>query len=102
MVVDNLFTVKTYVKDSNSNTITVSDGSWLFGILRIRDMDNKFYWSSHIMLNISENHIIRYGAGQVLNTIQIRLSSNVFKIQTSYIGGSISELESFHAYYFKL
>ena len=52
--------------------VNIPKDNWLFAICRIRDTSNKFYWSSHIMVNARENHYIRMTGNGNVNYGQIR------------------------------
>ena len=72
---------------------------WKFAILRIRDKDNKYYPSSHIIANELENHVVRYNSGRNLSTIFIEQKDKKLSIRTNYQNQELSELNNCVFYY---
>lgn len=88
----------------NGNDIFIEDTHWSFCMVRLRDTTNKFYWSTHILLNVLENHIVRYVCGCYLNTIQIRWENKKLFFKSYYIterNEETSEFEYVDCYYLR-
>lgn len=82
-------------KSKNGEEIIIDDNYWSFALLRVHDKNSKFYWSTHILLNTTENHIIHYAEGVYLNTVQIRWDANDKKLFNNYyyISGEGNNIE---------
>lgn len=59
--------------------------NWQFAILRIGDFETTYYWSSHILINNNENHMIRAYQG----------SSNLYRIRVDAKDGKLSMISEF-------
>ena len=96
---DNLKSLKVVTKSPN-DTI---DANWKFGICRMRDIDNTFYWSSHIIYPTTENWIVRYTGGNTLQGGQIRFeNSKIIYLPrtTSPFATNNSEIHVLFLYYY--
>ena len=96
---DNLKSLKVVTKSPN-DTI---DANWKFGICRMRDIDNTFYWSSHIIYPTIENWIVRYTGGNTLQGGQIRFeNSKIIYLPrtTSPFATNNSEIHVLFLYYY--
>lgn len=73
--------------------------NWIFAILRFRDISNTFYWTSHILMNTRENHIIRATANGNVNYGQLRYQDGTIKYYPR--GENNSEIEMCQFFYYK-
>ena len=96
---DNLKSLKVVTKSPN-DTI---DANWKFGICRMRDINNTFYWSSHIIYPTTENWIVRYTGGNTLQGGQIRFENSKIIYSprtTSPFATNNSEIHVLFLYYY--
>lgn len=97
--IDNLQSFKSIVKYKTD----IIDLDWKFGICRMRDKSNHFYWSSHIIYPTRENWIIRYTGSGNLDGGQIRLFSGqmpLYSPRSSTQFSNDSEIELLVLYYY--
>lgn len=81
--VDNLIKIETVdSKLENGELIVQSPGfSWSFALCRLRDKNNKFYWSTHVMIRSGENWYLRNTNNGDLNYGLIQFDWGTFKIR---------------------
>lgn len=69
----------------------------------MRDIDNKFFWSSHIIYPTTENWIVRYTGGNTLQGGQIRFENSKIIYSprtTSPFATNNSEIHVLFLYYY--
>ena len=77
----------------NSGIAPKSD--WIFGVMRLRDIDSKFYWSTHIIAPDAENWFVRYD-GKAILQVGCRRADGTLRISQ----GTNTEYDYIRYYYY--
>ena len=89
--------------EPDGQEININNIKWLFGILRCKDKESKFYWSNHIInipINqVYENHLIHYKTGTDVCTFYVMATYEKIWINMEYLNPNSVELECVHLFY---
>ena len=78
-----------------SNSGVAPKSNWIFGVMRLRDIDSKFYWSTHIITPDAENWFVRYD-GKAILQVGCRRADGTLRISQ----GTNTEYDYIRYYYY--